>query len=77
MRCSVMLEIQFGKVMSHDMRQVEYLTKRQKRVGVGGPFHPDWQQVEVLPVEYSSLSYYNERLTSRLTLLCINPIDFL
>ena len=38
--------------------QAKYLTKRQK----GGGFLANLQQVEVLPVEYSSLSYYNERL---------------
>ena len=36
MRCRVMHEIQFGKVMSCDTMQAEYLTKRQK----GGTFQP-------------------------------------
>ena len=35
MRCSMMHEICFGKVMSCDMMQAEYLTKRQKRGGGG------------------------------------------
>ena len=54
MRCSMMHEIWLGKVMSCDMMQAEYLTKSQK--GMGG-FLADLQQVEVLPVEYNSLSY--------------------
>ena len=41
--------------------QAKYLIKKQK-IG-GGAFSADLHQVEVLPVEYTSLSYYNERLT--------------
>ena len=50
----MMHEVCLGKVMSHHTIQAEYLTKRQKRGG--GGFSADLHQVEVLPVEYSSLS---------------------
>ena len=53
MRCSMMHKIWFGKVTSHVTISAEYLTKRQKR---GGGFSANLHQVEVLPVEYSSLS---------------------
>ena len=53
-RGSMMHEILVCEVMSCAMIRAEYLTKRQKRGGEG--FSAILHQVEVLPVEYSSLS---------------------
>ena len=52
-----MHEILVCEVMSCAAMQAEYLTKRQKRVGgLFGRF----ARVEVLLVEYSSLSFYTK-----------------
>ena len=51
-----MHEILVCEVMSYAAIRAEYLTKRQKRGVVGGGFSADLHQVEVFPVEYSSLS---------------------
>ena len=47
-----MHEISVREVTSCAVIRVEYLTKRQKR---GGGFSADLHQLEVLPVEHSSL----------------------
>ena len=44
--------------MWHDVSRVSH----QKAEKGEGAFSADLHQVEVLPVEYSSLSHYNERL---------------
>ena len=53
-----MHEISVCEVTSCHRIRAKYLTKRQKRGG-GGPFG-QFARLELLPVEYSSLSFYTK-----------------